>query len=411
MKISDNGLAVIKKFEGLRLESYMCPSSVATVGYGHTHGVKLGMTITEEQADEFLKHDVESFEQCVSTYTNVKVNQNEFDALVSFAFNVGCGAYKDSTLRRLLNEGQDKKVVAEQFGRWVKGADGQPLPGLVTRRQAEKDLFLEKIKHPKLGQSIYAKQDTYLKKRMADSSSLLPEEKVFVPKGSAWEWNELTMFAGKTHQRVRLTADQKNWYIWGEHWKVINDVPPGAVTQNKGSGIDLDVKYYSQRDNYRDSDRTCYSSSCAMLLNYLKPGIISNDDDYIKTVFSIGDTTEAWVQVKALSSYGVEAEFRQDMGWEDVENLLRNSIPCPLGILHRGLLDSPSGSGHWILAKGISPDGKNIICHDPFGSLDLDTGVYLSANGANQLYNKEKLGKRWTISSAHDGWGIVAEHP
>ncbi len=125
----------------------MCPSSVATVGYGHTHGVKLGMTITKEQADEFLKHDVESFEQCVSTFTNVKVNQNEFDALVSFAFNVGCGAYKDSTLRRLLNEGQDKKVVAEQFGRWVKGADGQPLPGLVTRRQAEKDLFLEKIKH------------------------------------------------------------------------------------------------------------------------------------------------------------------------------------------------------------------------------------------------------------------------
>ena len=105
--------------------AYLCPSSVETVGYGHTGAdVKLGMTITEEEADTFLRQDVASFEQCISTFTNVKLNQNEFDALVSFAFNVGCTAFKDSTLCRLINENEDKKVVAEQFGRWVKGADG-----------------------------------------------------------------------------------------------------------------------------------------------------------------------------------------------------------------------------------------------------------------------------------------------
>ena len=396
----------------MRLKSYLCPSNVPTVGYGHTQGVTLGMTITEEEAEAFLLEDLESFQQCVNTWTNVQLNQNEYDALVSFAFNVGCTAFKDSTLCRLLNEGEDKKVVAEQFDRWVKGADGKPLAGLVRRRDAEKDIFLEQInKHPKLGQSIYAKQDTWLKKRMADSSTLLPEEKVFVPKSSAWEWNELTMFAGSFHQRVLLAADQKHWYIWGKHFKIINDVPDGAATVNKGAGVDLAVKYYSQRDNYRDSDRTCYSSSCAMLLNYLKPGVISNDDEYIKTVFSVGDTTEAWVQLQALASYGIEAKFRQDLAWSDVENLLHDNVPVPIGILHRGMLDSPSGGGHWILAKGITPDGKDIICPDPFGSLDLDTGVYNSADGSNQLYNKEKLGRRWSMASAHDGWGICAERP
>lgn len=406
MKISDKGLSLIKKFEGLRLESYLCPSSIPTVGYGHTSGIKLGMTITEEQAEIYLKQDLESFEQCVNTWTTVPLNQNEFDALVSFSFNVGCGAYSKSTLLRLLNEGAPKKEVAEQFDRWVKGADGQPLQGLVNRRSAEKELFLEKAKHPRLGQSILAKEDTWLKKRMSDSASLKPEEKLFVPKGSAWEWSELTMFAGSSHQKVRLCADEKDWYIWQPHWKIINDVPEGTNTRRKSSEINLPVEYFSQRDNYRDADRTCYSSTCAMLLNWLKPDSISNDDEYIRTVFSIGDTTEAWVQIQALGKYGVQAEFRQDFSWSDVEDLLRNSIPCPIGILHRGPLDAPSGSGHWILAKGITADGKGIYVNDPFGALDLDNGTYKSADGANLVYDKEKLGKRWLVDSPNDGWAV-----
>jgi len=390
----------------MRLKSYLCPSNVPTIGYGHTQGVTLGMTITEEEAEAFLREDLESFEQCVSTWTNVQINQNEYDALVSFSFNVGCGAYSKSTLLRLLNEGASRKEVADQFDRWVKGSDGKPLQGLVNRRAAEKELFLEKSKHPRLGQSILAKEDTWLKKRMSDSNKLKPEEKVFVPKGAAWEWIELTMFAGSSHQQVRLCSDQKKWYIWEPHWKIINDVPDNAATYKKASAPNLDVEYFSQRDNYRDADRTCYSSTCAMLLNYLKPDSIANDDEYIKVVFSIGDTTEAWVQLQALGSFGVEAEFRQDFSWGDVEDLLRSDIPCPIGILHRGPLDAPSGGGHWILAKGITPDGKGIYVNDPFGELDLEKGIYLSADGYNKVYSKEKLGKRWLVENNHDGWAI-----
>ncbi len=80
-----------------------------------------------------------------------------------------------------------------------------------------------------------------------------------------------------------------------------------------------------------------------MLLSGLKPDVIGNDDEYIQTVFEIGDTTEAWVQVRALEQYGVETEFRQDGSWSEVEELLEKGIPVPLGILHHGGVTNP----HW----------------------------------------------------------------
>ena len=408
MKTSTQGLDLIKKWEGLRLEAYLCASGVPTIGWGHCKDVQMGDTISIDQASDLLKDDLVTFEHCVGQLITVKINQNEFDALVSFAFNVGCGALEESTLRKKLNSGADRNAVAEEFGRWVKGADGQPLQGLVNRRAEEKELFLKKTKHPKLGQSIYAKQDTWLKKRMADSQLLTPEEKVFVPKGSAWQWSELTMFAGSDHRRVKLTADGASWFIYEPHWKVINDVPEGTHTINKSSELNLDVPYYSQRDNYRDADRTCYSSSCAMLLSLLKPEAIDNDDEYIKTVFDIGDTTEAWVQVKALAQYGIESKYRQDGGWDDIDRLLENNVCCPIGILHRGDISAPTGGGHWIVVRGKTADGKGYYVNDPFGELDLLSGTYLSADGKNKIYSKENLGKRWLLSSPHDGWMIEA---
>jgi len=270
VKLSRTGLELIKKFEGLRLTSYICPAGVWTIGYGHTGpDVYSGLKISEDRAEQLLWQDIESFEQCINSFVNVKLNQNEYDALVSFTYNIGTTAFVNSTLLRLLNEGTDRKVVAEEFKRWVKGGDGEAIPGLVRRREEEKRLFLAKVKHQLLSKSILAKQDTWLKKRMADSTLLAPEEKLFVPKGSAWEWSELTMYAGQRHQAVKLLADQKTWFIWPDHWKIINDVPDDAHTYNKSSEIKLDVPYYSQRDNYRDADRTCFSSTCAMLISAL----------------------------------------------------------------------------------------------------------------------------------------------
>ncbi|MGL4997849.1 MAG: lysozyme [Cetobacterium sp.] len=139
MKISNMGIALIKKFEGCKLEAYKCPSGVITIGFGHTKTAKSGMVITKEKAEELLRKDLEYFEKKVYQYITYKVRQCEFDSLVSFMYNIGSGAFKDSTLLRLLNENR-KDLVPEQFHRWNK-SNGKILNGLVKRRKYEADLF------------------------------------------------------------------------------------------------------------------------------------------------------------------------------------------------------------------------------------------------------------------------------
>jgi len=141
MEISQKGIDLIKRFEGCRLSAYKCPAGILTIGYGHTGSdVHPGMTITQNEADMLLKMDLVIHCNNVNNLVKVPLTQNQFDALVSFDFNVGYGALKTSTLLRLLNN-KDYKGASEQFGRWVWGG-GRILPGLVNRRKAEKELFI-----------------------------------------------------------------------------------------------------------------------------------------------------------------------------------------------------------------------------------------------------------------------------
>ena len=141
MNVSETGIELIKKFEGCVLKAYKCPAGIWTIGYGHTTNVKKGQTITKEQAEEYLKQDLNRFEITVNNLVNVPLNQNQFDALVSFCYNLGSGNLKNSTLLKLLNK-KDYTRAAEEFDRWVY-AGGKKLSGLVKRRAAEKELFLK----------------------------------------------------------------------------------------------------------------------------------------------------------------------------------------------------------------------------------------------------------------------------
>lgn len=140
MKVSDNGRAFIRAREGVKLAAYQDGGGVWTIGYGHTRGVKQGQVINHEQADEFLDSDLRQVESCISERVTVPLNQNQFDALVSFVFNVGRQAFSDSTLLKKLNEG-NYRAAADQFTRWVYDND-QFVQGLYNRRVAERDLFL-----------------------------------------------------------------------------------------------------------------------------------------------------------------------------------------------------------------------------------------------------------------------------
>lgn len=139
-QIGAKGLALIKSFEGLRLTAYKCPADVWTIGYGSTGPhVKPGLTITEAQADKLLQDDLDRFEACVASHAP-DANQDQFDAMVSLAFNIGTGAFEKSTLLRKFRSG-DKAGAAAGFAAWVN-AGGRKLNGLVRRRAAERALFV-----------------------------------------------------------------------------------------------------------------------------------------------------------------------------------------------------------------------------------------------------------------------------
>lgn len=177
----------------------------------------------------------------------------------------------------------------------------------------------------------------------------------------------------------------------------------------------LAVPYFSQRDNYRDAGRTCFSSSCAMLLEFLKPGTLpgpKGDDIYLRKVFSIGDTTVASVQIQALASFGVKASFTTTATFSKLDSQLKAGKPVPIGILHHGPASSPSGEGHWIVVIGKivdskAPGGCWYVVNDPWGEIDNATGTYTSTDGKGLRYSKNLLAARWTVEGDGSGYAII----
>lgn len=140
MKTSNNGIYFIKQWEGCKLTSYQDGGGVWTIGTGHTKGVKAGQTITQQQADQYLVDDLQPVNQTLNSVVTASVNQNQYDALSSFTFNLGSGALEGSTLLTLLNQG-NYQGAADEFPKWCHD-NGRVVQGLVNRRNAERDLFL-----------------------------------------------------------------------------------------------------------------------------------------------------------------------------------------------------------------------------------------------------------------------------
>lgn len=139
MKASEKAYSLMRQFEGLRLTAYRCPAGVWTVGYGHTSGVVPGMTITKEQAEEFLMRDIVTAENIVNAECR-NLRQCQFDALVSFVFNVGGGNFRKSTLLKKIKVNPNDYSIMDEFLRWVY-AKGAVLPGLQKRRLVEMRLY------------------------------------------------------------------------------------------------------------------------------------------------------------------------------------------------------------------------------------------------------------------------------
>ena len=145
IRINKLATEIIKKYEGLRLEAYICPAGVATIGYGTTRyetgrKVKLGEVITEQRAEELLNHEIEKIIPILYKYVSHPITAKQEAALISFVYNLGEGNFRSSTLLKKLNSGLTLET-ANEFERWVH-AGGKVLAGLVKRRKEEKELFL-----------------------------------------------------------------------------------------------------------------------------------------------------------------------------------------------------------------------------------------------------------------------------
>ena len=169
----------------------------------------------------------------------------------------------------------------------------------------------------------------------------------------------------------------------------------------------LQVPYYPQTDNYRDAQRTCNSSACAMCLEYFKPGTLKGakgDDAYVQKVFAIGDSTDHTVQTKVLANYGVKSHFSYNLSFADLDRELSAGRPVVIGIYHRGTLSAPTG-GHMVVV--IGKRGEDYVVNDPYGSLnDGYTGHVTNGKGA--VYKKSDLNFRW-LEKGKDktGWGRI----
>lgn len=145
MKINQKGLELIKSFEGLKLTAYYCPAKVLTIGYGHTGSdVTAGMSISLAKAEELLKADLIKFENGVEKLVTTKINDNQFSALVSFAYNCGLGNLGKSTLLKRVNANPSDATIRDAFMMWNK-AGGKVLAGLEKRRKTEADLYFLKV--------------------------------------------------------------------------------------------------------------------------------------------------------------------------------------------------------------------------------------------------------------------------
>lgn len=201
MKTSKQGIELIKKYEGLRLTAYKCPSDVWTIGYGHTRDVTKGMHITGKQAEKFLQEDLKAFEDAVNDYVKVPINQNQFDALVSFSFNCGSGALKKSTLLRKLNA-RDFSGAANEFLKWNK-SNGIILEGLVKRRKDERELFLKST-------PVYLSNKSYKGKSIVDALNQINVNSSFESRKRIAKVNNIECYLGTHEQNIRLLNLLKN---------------------------------------------------------------------------------------------------------------------------------------------------------------------------------------------------------
>lgn len=185
-------------------------------------------------------------------------------------------------------------------------------------------------------------------------------------------------------------------------------IPLAASSGQSTTHLAPEPQFYSQRDNGAQADRTCLTSSCAMLAKTLLPKALSGsnaDLDHLARVNRYGDTTDASAQLRALADLGITARLVTNASWGLLEEQLRRGRGVCLGFIHRGPVGQldPRCDGHWLFCWGI--DATHLTVHDPGGELDLVAGGFVAGgSGRGQRYSRANFGRRWLVREVPGGW-------
>lgn len=429
-KLPKAGVELIKRFEGCHLKAYPDPLTGGrpyTIGWGSTRKkngtpFELGETITQKEADELLEHQLlTSYLPPLARIPHFnEMSEEQVGALLSFAYNLGANFYGsdgfETISRRLRNK--EWNLIPEALLLY-RNPGTNVEAGLRRRRVAEGALWsLGAIQKTMVKTQIIALQNTVLKKEPLQSYQLTYNQKKEIQRGKGYD--VISIVDEGTHSKVTLDYGAGVWYIYNPHWQIAYT---GSARPNESAPDSriLTVKYFPQRDSATThAHRMCFSSSCAMAADYIKPAAIQvaeqEDDYYMKNyVFRHGDTTEASAQIAALRDLGIKATFRQNLDEKDIKALIDKNIPVPLGILHHGHVSAPRGGGHWVCLIGYDDKAQQYIVHDPYGELDLTNGGYYgSTNGSRMRYSYKNFNRRWMVNAngtyaPGKGWGIVIE--
>jgi GH24 family phage-related lysozyme (muramidase) len=389
IQIPQLGLELIKTFEGCHLHAYPDPKTKGppiTIGWGSTRDFdgqpfKIGRKITQKYADDLLEFQLKNHFLPVLQkipYWN-EMNENQKGTLLSFAYNLGANFYGSEGFATITKNLKEKNWAAiPKTLELYRNPGSNVEAGLLRRRKAEGDLWRKPIGGYTMEfidlHNFFKHYDDKNPKHVEAAAML---EKILIAK---------------------LPDEMRNESGWVKTFRTKPEKPKSSV---------LDVPFFPQTDNYRDADRTCNSSACAMVLEYLKPGTLKGakgDDAYVQKVFAVGDTTDHLVQTRVLASYGVKSTFSYSLGFDDLDRELAAGRPVVIGILHRGSLSAPTG-GHMLVVVGKTPTGDYVV-NDPYGSLnDGYTGAV--SNGKGAVYARSVLQKRWLPDGPKSGWGRI----
>lgn len=209
--------------------------------------------------------------------------------------------------------------------------------------------------------------------------------------------------------------------LWSASPIRVNSNPPAGEGVIRHPNPLVGVPRFNQRDSAQlaQRDRSCFSSSCSMLLEAIKPGTLkgaNGDDQYLAVVQRFGDTTDASAQLRALAHFGITARLVQNADFQLIEQQINRGIPVPCGYIHRGPVERPTGSGHWLIVVGHTP--SHVVVNDPWGEPDLIHGTTLNSKGMGLRFSRLNFGKRWMVEpigggayryAPGKGWAVVVD--